>query len=76
LYLCNQNIIPPTVNSPVTFQGTYQPASIYEDGTEKHNLYLGTENNLYYPTTAGITVNAFRGYFRLKNGLTAGEDVN
>jgi hypothetical protein len=61
---------------PVTFQGTYQPASIYEDGTEKHNLYLGTENNLYYPTTAGITVNAFRGYFRLKNGLTAGEDVN
>ncbi len=54
----------------VDFVGTYSPVSIYTD--EKTNLYLGDGNTLYYPTTTGFKVNAFRGYFHLK-GLTAGD---
>lgn len=57
----------------VDFVGTYSPTVIYENGNEKHNLYLGSSNKLYYPTRTGFTVNACRAYFRLKNGLTAGE---
>ena len=56
----------------VNFVGTYSPAVIYEEGEAKHNLYLGSDNTLYYPTTEGFTVNACRAYFVLKNGLTAG----
>jgi len=36
-------------------------------------LYLGSDNTLYYPTSTAFKVNAFRAYFQLKNGLTAGE---
>jgi len=57
----------------VDFVGTYSPTVIYEEDGEKHNLYLGNSNTLYYPTRTGFTVNACRAYFRLKNGLTAGE---
>ena len=60
----------------VDFVGTYKPAAIYESGTEKHNLYLGTANTLYYPTTSGFQVNACRAYFVLKNDLTAGEPAD
>ena len=60
----------------VDFVGTYKPATIYESGTEKHNLYLGAANTLYYPTTEGFQVNACRAYFVLKNGLTAGEPAD
>ena len=56
----------------VYFIGTTSPTVIYEDGTEKHNLYLGDTNTLYYPTTE-FQVNAFRAYFQLGNGLTAGD---
>ena len=56
----------------VDFIGTTSPTIIYEDGTEKHNLYLGEANTLYYPTTTDFQVNAFRAYFQLKNGLTCG----
>ena len=56
----------------VDFIGTYSPALIYESGTAKHNLYLGSDNTLYYPTASGFKVNACRTYFVL-NGLTAGE---
>ena len=56
----------------VDFVGTYSPTIIYESG-DKHNLYLGSGNTLYYPTTEGFTVNACRAYFQLKNGLTAGD---
>jgi len=55
----------------VNFVGTYSPVSIYT--AEKTKLYLGDGNTLYYPTDEGFTVNAFRGYFQLKQGLTAGE---
>ena len=58
----------------VDFVGTYSPVSIYTD--EKTNLYLGADNKLYYPTASGFKVNACRGYFQLKQGLTAGEPTN
>ena len=62
-----------TTSEYVDFVGTYQPTVIYETGDEKTNLYLGASNTLYYPTSSDFSVNAFRGYFHLKNGLTAGE---
>ena len=55
----------------IDFVGTYSPVNIYTD--EKTNLYLGADNKLYYPTATDFTVNACRGYFQLKQGLTAGE---
>ena len=55
----------------VDFVGTYSPVSIYTAG--KTNLYLGAENTLYYPTDENLQVNAFRAYFQLKQGLTAGD---
>ena len=57
----------------VDFVGTYSSVVIYEDGNEKHNLYLGSGNTLYYPTREGYTVNACRAYFQLTKGLTAGD---
>ena len=57
----------------VDFIGTYSSTLIYEDGAEKHNLYLGSGNYLYYPTREGYSVKACRAYFQLKNGLTAGD---
>ena len=62
----------PVETSYVDFIGTYSPTVIYEEGTDKHNLYLGGDNTLYYPTASGFKVNACRAYFQLKNGLTAG----
>ena len=58
----------------VDFVGTYSPVSIYTD--EKTNLYLGAGNKLYYPTDDGFKVNACRGYFRLKQGLKAGDSAD
>jgi len=55
----------------VDFVGTHSSTVIYEEGTAKHNLYLGSGNDIYYPSRTGYTVNACRAYFRL-NGLTAG----
>ena len=55
----------------VDFVGTYSPVNIYT--AEKTNLYLGADNTPYYPTEPDFQVNAFRAYFQLKQGLTAGE---
>ena len=55
----------------VDFLGTYAPVSIYT--VWNVNLYLGADNTLYYPTVSNFTVNAFRGYFLLKEELKAGE---
>jgi hypothetical protein len=57
----------------VDFCGTFSPEEIYESTDAKHNLYLGADNTLYYPTAEGYHVNAFRGWFQLKKGLTCGE---
>ena len=56
----------------VDFIGTTSPTDIYESGTDKHNLFLGSANTLYYPTAEGYKVNSCRAYFRLKQG----KDVN
>ena len=58
----------------VDFIGTYSPVGIYTN--EKTNLYLGADNKLYYPTATDFQVNACRGYFQLKQGLTAGESTS
>jgi hypothetical protein len=58
----------------VDFIGTYSPVGIYTAG--KTNLYLGAGNTLYYPTASDFKVNACRGYFQLKQGLTVGEAAN
>jgi hypothetical protein len=58
----------------VDFLGIYSTTVIYEDGADKHNLYLGSgNNNLYYPSREGYSLKACRAYFQLKNGLTAGD---
>ena len=58
-----------TVNDLVTFKGTYAPVTLAANDRTK--LYLGADNNLYYPD-ADVPVNSFRAYFLL-NGITAGD---
>ena len=41
-------------------------------GEDRTMLYLGADNKLYYPTAA-MTINSFRGYFKFKGGITAGD---
>ncbi|MCR5152103.1 MAG: hypothetical protein K6A98_02980 [Prevotella sp.] len=55
----------------VSFVGTFSPVSIGEGG-DNTILYLGEDNLLHYPNAA-MSINAFRAYFQLNNGLTAGE---
>ena len=58
----------------VSFVGTFSPVDIYTE--DKTNLYLGDGETLYYPWSYSMKqfiVNSCRGYFRLNNGLTAGE---
>ena len=47
----------------VQFQGIYNPTMIYSDAND--NLFLGAGNNLYWPSTEGYTLNAFRAYFHV-----------
>ena len=44
----------------VHFGGNFDPAPLEMD---TYNLYLGSDNKLYYPGTNDFKVNAFRGYF-------------
>ena len=53
----------------VSFTGTYSPVSI--SGEDRHKLYLGADNALYYPNAA-MTIGSCRAYFQL-NGITAGD---
>ena len=55
------------------FHGIYSPYSI--TGEDKTMLYMGADNKLYYPN-ANMTINAFRAYFKLNDGLTAGEPAS
>ena len=77
----SDNIVSPVFNSVIVesgttnvttdwmdFVGVFSPTEIYEDDDAKHNLYLGIDNTLYYPTSEGFELNAFRAYFQLKNG--------
>lgn len=55
----------------VTFQGTYAP--ITYDTENKSVLLMGSGNSLYYPDgTEDACINAFRAYFQLGDGITAG----
>ena len=51
------------------FHGIYTPYST--GGENKSMLYLGASNKLYYPND-NMTINAFRAYFTLNNGIEAG----
>ena len=55
------------------FCGTYSP--ITWNTETKSILFLGTNNTLYYPE-AGAHIGAFRCYYELGNGLTAGDIAN
>ena len=59
------------------FVGTFAPIDIFTE--DKTTLYLGANDQLFYPSGEGMTsfvVNAFRAYFVLKDGLTAGEPLS
>ena len=60
-----------TSDGVCTFLGTYDPVVIGASG-DRHKLYLGAANTLYYPNAA-MTIGAFRAYFQL-NGATASPD--
>ena len=54
----------------VTFRGTFDSEAIY--ASPATNLYVGTDNTLYYPLSDDFCINACRAYFQLNNGLTCG----
>ena len=55
------------------FLGTYAPINFTEDDNTK--LFVGAANKLYYPKS-GAHIGAFRAYFQLGNGLTAGDPAS
>ena len=60
-------------NDVISFKGIYSPTDF---GVEnKDVLYLGDNSRLYYPSSE-VAINAFRAYFELQGGLTAGEPVS
>ena len=61
------------VGTDADFHGIYSPYST--GGEDETMLYLGADNKLYYPSM-NMTIGAFRAFFVLKNGLTAGDKTN
>ena len=59
----------PAGNDLIAFIGLYNPLHIKSSDNTK--LYLGDSNQLYYPN-GEMTINAFRAYFQLGEGYTAG----
>lgn len=57
----------------VTFCGIFDPFVL--EANDKTKLYLGSSNTLYYPSKE-TTVNSFRAYFQLADGITAGNPTN
>jgi len=56
----------------VDFVGTYSP-EVYDDAN-RSVLFLGGGSTLYYPDgTAATTIGACRAYFKLADGITAGD---
>ena len=64
----------PVETNVVTFSGNFSPVGFSSDG-DNTILYLGANDKLYYPN-ATMTINSFRAYFQLNNGITAGELAN
>ena len=52
----------------VTFSGSFSPVSL--TANDKTKLFLGPDNQLYYPTS-DLTINSCRGYFQL-TGINLG----
>ncbi len=64
------------INGVLTFKGIFSRLSIEEADNTK--LYLGADGNnatLYYPNDK-MTIGAFRAYFQLADGITAGDKAN
>ncbi len=64
-----------STDGTVSFVGCYSPVTL--SANDRTNLYLGSDNTLYYPST-NVTINSCRAYFQL-NDITAGDissDVN
>ena len=59
-----------TIDGVLTFRGNYEPVSL--SAGDNTVLYLGAANTLYYPN-ADMTIGAFRAYFQLADGITAGD---
>lgn len=64
----------PSENQNVSFVGVYSPLSIGSEG-DNTKLYLGAGDTLYYPEGV-MTIGAFRAYFQLAEGITAGDPNN
>jgi len=60
--MIKKELVPAEVADVITFTGNYARVS-FEAG-DKSILYVGSNNQLYYPS-ANITFNAFRAYFKL-----------
>ena len=60
----------PVETDVVTFSGNFSPVGC--SAGDNTMLYLGAGNKLYYPN-ATMTINSFRAYFQLNNGITAGD---
>ena len=56
-----------------TMKGLYAPLAIA--GEDPTMLYLSSDNNVYWPNAA-MNINAFRAYFVLNGGLTAGDPAD
>lgn len=57
----------------VIFRSIFSPYTV--SGENRSLLYLGADNTLYYPSDA-MTIGAFRAYFELGDGITAGDLAN
>ena len=53
----------------VTFCGVFKPFIL--EANDNTKLYMGNNNTLYYPSKER-TINSFRAYFQLADGITAG----
>lgn len=62
----------PAGNDIITFIGLYDP--LHLNSADDTKLYLGGGNQLYYPN-GEMTINAFRAYFQLGPGITAGNPI-
>ena len=58
----------------VSFIGTFSPVLLQKNTTS--NLYIGADNNLYYPNVDNYYVNAFRAYFHVDLGTSTVRSYN
>ena len=63
----------PADNDIILFKGLYNP--LHLDSADDTKLFLGDGNQLYYPD-GEMTIGAFRAYFQLGAGITAGQPID